>query len=181
MVIEKRSGQPQALAGEEIVLTPLEEKHLESTRAWMNDPQLMGFLGRTKQVAEWEHRQWFERVVASEDCVFFAIETCAGEHIGNIWLWNIEPQHRKAELRVVIGQLSSQNKGLGSKAIGLLCQYAAQSLGLHKVYAYVLGTNPRAKLSFEKAGFKEEGLLVRDRWNQGQYVDVHLMGLLLDS
>ena len=123
-----------------------------------------------------EHQQWFASIHARTDCVYFAIETSDGEHIGNIWLYNIDSRHRKAELRVIIGNLAKAGRGFGTEAIQLLTKYAFERLNLHKVYAYVLGINPRARRSFEKAGFEVEGTLRQDRWVNDAYTDVYLLG-----
>lgn len=165
---------------DEITLRPLASNHLEATREWMNDEKLMAFLGRTKLVDELEHIEWFKTVLSSQDCAFFAIEISSGTHIGNVWLWNIDQLNRKAELRIVIGQFQSQNRGFGEKVIRTLCQYASKTLKLHKIYAYVLSTNPRARHCFKKAGFREEGVLRQDRWSDGQFIDVYFMGILLE-
>jgi RimJ/RimL family protein N-acetyltransferase len=81
-------------------------------------------------------------------------------------------------VRIVIGEASAAGRGLGTESIGLLCDYAFQRLNLHKVIAYVLEINPRAKRAFEKAGFTCEGTLKADRWVDDRYTDVHILGRL---
>ncbi len=163
-------------------LRPLERSHLEKTRSWMNDPELMRLLNRCGTVTEAEHERWFADVCSRSDCAFFAIEVSdSGVHIGNVWLWSIDARHRKAELRIVIGDAGWRSRGAGVEAIGLLCAYAFDRLNLHKVYAYVLGINPRALRAFEKAGFEVEGSLRDDRWVGDEYTDVYLLGKLSTS
>src|SRR5262249_3579073 len=116
---------------------------------------------------------------ANKDAVLFALEV-GEEHVGNIWLWGIDWRHHKAEVRVVIGSHGHHGKGLGSEAIDLVSRYGFDRLNLHRLYAYVLGTNPRARRAFEKAGFEAEGLLRADRWVGDRYADVHLLGRLRD-
>lgn len=158
-------------------LIPLERRHLEKTLEWANDPELMHLLNRAHTVSKDEHEQWFARVQQREDCRYFAIENGDGVHVGNVWLWDIDPRHRRAELRIVM-DLDSTGKGAGSEAISLLCDYAFERLNLHKVYAYVLAINPRARRSFEKAGFVLEGTLREDRWTDEAFTDVYLLGKL---
>ena len=76
------------------------------------------------------------------DCRYFAIETDARTPIGNVWLWDICLRHRKAELRIVVGEPDSQGHGLGTAAIQRACEHAFRELGLHRIYAYVLAINP---------------------------------------
>ena len=167
------------IRGKTISLLPLQIQHLEHTRSWANDPELMRLLNRTDFVTAAEHEQWFKRLSNRDDCVYFAIETHDGDHhIGNIWLWDIDRRHRRAEIRIVIGERERLGKGLGSEAIGLISDFAFLELNLHKVYAYVLSINPRARAAFEKAGFAVEGVLRQDRWTGDGFTDVLFLGKL---
>ena len=96
-------------------------------------------------------------------------------HVGNVWLWAVDERHRKAELRIVIGERDARGRGVGTEAIDGLCDLAFEQRGLHRVYAYVLANNPRARRSFERAGFAVEGTLRDDRWIGEQFVDTYLL------
>lgn len=167
------------MTGHTIVLRPLERRHLEQTRAWANDPELMRLLDRARPVSDAEHERWFAALEGRTDCVHFAIETLSeARHIGNVWLSDIDARHRRAELRILIGGRADQGRGAGTEAISLACGYGFERLNLHKVYAYVLGINGRARHAFEKAGFVLEGTLREDRWVDDRYTDVYLLGKL---
>ncbi len=167
------------MRGKTVSLCPLERRHLENTRAWANDPELMRFLDRAHSVTPDQHQAWFENLQNHDDRAYFAIEANAdSQHIGNIWLWDIKLRHHKAEVRIVIGDRGHQDRGAGTEAISLLSEYAFANLNLHKVYAFVLGINPRARRAFEKAGFVLEATLRDDRWVDDQPTDVYLLGKL---
>jgi RimJ/RimL family protein N-acetyltransferase len=167
------------ITGDSIRLAPFERRHLDATRVWVNDPGLARLLDRARPVSDLEHEQWFKRLQERDDCVFFAIETPDGDaHIGNVWLWDIDWRHRRAELRILIGSTAHHGKGAGTEAISLLCGYAFDRLNLHKIYAYVLSINERARRAFERAGFSLEGTLREDRWADAGYIDVYLLGKL---
>lgn len=170
------------ITGDTISLKPLERRHLDATRAWANDPELARVLDRARPVSEVEHERWFAALHERAGCVYFAVETNEdGRHVGNVWLWDIDTRHRKAEVRIVIGAGGAQNRGVGTEALRLVSGYARERLNLHKLYAYVLGINPRAVRAFEKSGFHVEGILKADRWAGAGYVDVYLLGKLLDA
>lgn len=157
-------------------LVPLERRHLEKTREWANDPDLMQLMDRARHVSATEHEVWFTSLPDRDDCSYFAIETAAaGVHIGNVWLFAIDRRHRKAELRIVIGEAAARGRGYGAEAIDQLCTLAFSQLGLHRIYAYVLAINPRAKRAFEHAGFALEGKLRDDRWSDNRFVDAYLL------
>lgn len=162
--------------GTNVHLGPLDRRHLDATRAWANDPGLAHLLDRAWPVSDSEHDAWVARLAGRRDCLYFAVETNDdSRHIGNVWLWDIDWRHRRAEVRIVIGSQGADGRGLGTEAIDLVSRFAFERLNLHKLYAHVLGHNPRARRAFEKAGFDIEGTLKADRWTGDRYVDVHLL------
>ncbi len=165
------------LNGANVSLRPFDRKYLARTREWANDPELAHLLDRSRPVSDADHEKWFAAMQSNPDAVLFALE-CGDEHVGNIWLWGIDWRHHKAEVRVVIGASAHHGKGVGTEAIDLVSRYGFSRLNLRRLYAYVLGHNPRARRAFEKAGYQAEGLLREDRWAGDRYVDVHLLGRL---
>ena len=160
----------------QVTLVALDPVHLARTRAWANDPQIMRLMNRERPVSEPAHEAWFESIRERDDCAFFAIETVEpAAHVGNVWLWAIERRHRKAELRIVIGEPSARGKGVGTEAIDLLCRYGFERLDLHRIYAHVLAINPSARRAFERAGFHLEGTLRDDRWTGDGFTDTYLL------
>jgi diamine N-acetyltransferase len=166
------------IAGQKVTLRALERSHLDRTRSWANDPELARLLDRFRPISDVEHEQWFASLERKDTCLYFAIETNDGpaRHVGNVWLWDIDPRHRKAEVRIVIGDREVAGQGVGTEAIDLACTYGFQRLNLHRLYACVLEINPRARRAFEKAGFLLEGTLRQDRWVDDRYVDVFVLG-----
>lgn len=168
------------LTGKSVSLNPFDRRHLNATRAWANDADLMRVLNRAFPISDYEHEGWYERLAANKNkLVIFSIERNSdSRHVGNVWLWDIDPRHRKAELSIMIGDRTAHGRGLGTEAISLIVRYGFNYLNLHKIYAHVLGTNPRARKAFEKAGFHLEGTLKKDRWSGKRYVDAHLLAIL---
>jgi RimJ/RimL family protein N-acetyltransferase len=167
---------PEMMACDGIRLVSLSRAHLERTRAWANDPELALLMNRAAAVSEPEHDAWFESISKRTDCAYFAIEReDDGHHIGNVWLWAIDDRHRKAELRIVIGEAVARGRGFGGAAIGLAARYGFERLHLHRIYAYVLAFNPGARRAFEKAGFLLEGTLCDDRWVGDRFVSAWLL------
>lgn len=167
------------IRGHHVSLVPLDRVHKERTRAWANDPEIARLMDRARPVSEAEHDAFFDAIAQRDDCVFFGIQLAdGGAHVGNVWLWGIDPRHRKAELRVVVGEAAARGRGAGTEAIDLLCRYGFDRLNLHRIYAYVLSTNPAGKRAFEAAGFVAEGVLREDRWADGRFVDTHLLARL---
>jgi RimJ/RimL family protein N-acetyltransferase len=167
-----RSGLAGSAA---IALRPFERRHLARTLQWTNDPELARLLGRVRPVSDEEHHGWFAGLADRTDTLYFAIETSDDRHVGNVWLADIDRRHDKAEIRIVIGDPTCIGRGLGAHAIDLVANHAFTALRLHRVYAYVLAFNQRARRAFEKAGFTLEGVLREDRRSDGEYVDVFVL------
>jgi len=148
----------------------------------MNEPDMMRLLGRHTRVDPDEHRQWFERLKNRDDCRYFAVEAVeSADHLGNVWLWDINAVDRKAEVRVLFGDEAARNRGFGTEALNMLADLAFGALRLRRLYAYVFATNPRAKRVFEKAGFTVEGVLRKDRWIADEFVDVYVLARLASN
>ena len=136
----------------------------------------MRLMDRKQPVSPVEHEAWFASLPRRADCAYFAIETVDGRaHIGNVWLWDIDRRHRKAELRVVVGDGARAARGWARRRSIASAGYAFEQLDLHRVYAYVLGINPSARPAFERAGFSLEGTLRDDRWAGDRFIDSYLL------
>ena len=114
------------LHADQLTLCPFEQRHADQTRAWVNDWELARLLDRARPVSEADHQRWYADICGRDDCVFFAIESePERRHAGNVWLWNIDARHRKAEVRILIGPDAFHGKGLGSAALTLLADFRA--------------------------------------------------------
>ncbi|GAC1401708.1 MAG: GNAT family protein [Candidatus Velthaea sp.] len=162
------------LTADGIVLRAVERTDLDAWRTWVNDPEIAGYLDRVLPVSRPEHEQFFElAVVNNAKAVWFGIDGLQPpRYIGNIWLWDIDVRHRRAEVRVLIGDRGAWGTGAGSTSLRLITDYAFAALGLQKLYAYVMDRNPRAVRAFEKAGYREEARLESEAYWNGERHDV---------
>jgi RimJ/RimL family protein N-acetyltransferase len=170
------TGPPGSTTPPAVSLQAFDRRHLARTLQWTNDPELARLLGRARPVTEEEHGRWFAGLAERTDTLYFGIETGDGRHVGNVWLADIDRRHEKAEVRIVIGDPAGLGRGFGSRAIDLAASHAFGVLHLHRVYAYVLGFNVRARKAFENAGFALEGVLRQDRRSGDGYTDVLVLG-----
>ena len=165
--------------GKLVRLRALEWDDAERYRSWVNDAELASLVDRFRPVSLEEHRRWYERVTTSESTLMFAVDDReSGEFLGCVWLQGIDRHHRKAEVRILLGAPSQLGKGRGTDALTTLRRVAFDRTGLSKLYAEVLETNERACRAFEAAGFRREGLLLDDRFVDGESRSVVRFGLL---
>lgn len=167
--------------GELVRLRSFEPDDAERYRAWVNDPEVARLIDRAGPVTQAEHEAWYRALVASSSAVVFAVDRLSdGAFIGVVWLYDIDQRHRRAEVRIVIGDKSAWGGGYGTDALRVLARIAFGPLRLEKLWADVLATNPRAAGAFERAGFRREGVLRGDRIQDAGRVDVIRLGILRD-
>ena len=170
-----------ALQGELVGLRAIEEADLPGLNALINDPYVVQHLDVVPFGQPLARiREWWESTRAREDVAVFAIETLDGGPIGACSLEDFNPGARLAWLGIWIGQ-PHWEQGYGTDAMRTLCRFAFRHMNLQRVSLAVLDTNPRARAVYEKIGFVHEGTLRRDRFRDGRYVDVHVMGLLAEE
>lgn len=154
-------------------LRPLTRADLEPYRRWVNDPRIKRLVDRTGHVSREDHRRWFKRVTTSSEIAMFAVEDRGtGEYLGNVWLFDIHPRHRRAEVRIVMPGA----RGHGADALRAIKRLGFRRHRLARLYAYVLAINPRARRAFEKAGFQLEATLKKHAVSGRRRVDVHVFG-----
>jgi RimJ/RimL family protein N-acetyltransferase len=175
-------GDP-AMEGELVRLRGYEKSDLEAVMKWVNDEEVTKFLAGPvlryplSSVAE----ERFIEASANPDSPnkTFVIETLtARKYIGALDLHAIDWHNRRAEVGIVIGDKSYWNKGYGTDAMRLALRLAFDRLNLHRVSLRVFEYNRRAIRSYEKCGFRHEGVLRDDRFHAGHYYDTLVMGIL---
>ncbi len=160
-------------------LRPFEREDAECYRTWVNDEEIAGLVDRVRPVTRLEHEAWYEALVRSDRTCAFAVDRRDNERfIGLAWLHGVEWRHRRAEVRIVLGDRESWGKGYGTDALRVLVSIAFGPMGLEKLWAEALATNGRAVAAFERAGFVREGVLRQDRIHTGGRVDVVRLGIL---
>lgn len=168
------------MEGKKIRIRALEKRDLDEIMKWVNDYEvtrtLTSFLYPTSREQE---EKWLEKAIEpNERNKIFVIETKKGEYLGNIGFHNIDWKNRNVEVGIVIGKKKYWNKGYGTDAMMTILNFAFNRMNLHKVYLRVYNYNKRGVRSYQKCGFKKEGILREMFYNEGKYYDVVMMGIL---
>jgi RimJ/RimL family protein N-acetyltransferase len=124
-----------------------------------------------------------ERLERPSDRGFgFAIRTLSDDRlIGDIGVWIESWAHGEGWTGIGIGEREFWGNGYGTDAMRLMLRLAFGELNLRRVTLGVYAYNPRAIRSYEKAGFRREGLIRSDCLRDGQRWDTVFMGILRDE
>jgi RimJ/RimL family protein N-acetyltransferase len=168
--------------GKRLRLRGIERSDLPRFHEWLNDPEVTDGISLYLPLSMTDEEQWFEKAThIGQDERPLAIEMKNADGwclIGNIGLFNLEWANRSAEFGIFIGDKSLWNKGYGTEAVELILRHGFETLNLNRIYLRVYSTNPRAKRSYEKAGFVLEGTMRQAIYRHGQYADVLIMSVL---
>jgi RimJ/RimL family protein N-acetyltransferase len=167
-----------------VYLRALELDDLDRTYKWHNDPELYKTLGGPfRYVSRATDEEWLRKkqLFSTEEVNLAICLTSNLQHIGNIYLRNIDWVARHGELQIWIGEPDQRSKGYGQAAVRLLIKHAFQDLGLLRLYLFVLEDNQPAIKVHEKCGFVVEGRLRKHFFKDGKFRDYLVMGLCADD
>lgn len=166
------------IIGERITLREIEWDDLDSIVKWRNDLEILRWLFSYLPLSKTKQRKWYERYVEDETEQIFIVE--AKEEtipIGTVELTSIDYKNQRAELGVLIGDESWQNKGIGKEALDLLIKFAFDEMNIRKIKAIVFEENVPAIRLYKSCGFVEEGVLEKEVYKNGEFKSVVVMAL----
>ena len=172
------------LKSEKVLLRPLMIKDYIYFFKWLNDPQVLQFIGFYLPASEMKEKKWVEEYSLKNNSleVLFIIETASDSVvIGFCVIGKINYKDCNAEFTVIIGDSSYWGKGIGQEASKLLIKYAFNQLNLHRLYTGVYSFNNKSLKLIERLGFKKEGRQRQSIYKNGKYHDIILFGLLKEE
>jgi RimJ/RimL family protein N-acetyltransferase len=167
-----------------VFLRALEVDDLERTYQWHNDSDLYQSLtGTFRYVSQPAEEEWLSKKqgFSTREVSLAICLSGDSEHIGNIYLNNVDWVARHASVGVFIGNSDQHGKGYGQAAMRSLIKHAFEDLGLLRLYLFVLEDNKPAIRLYEKCGFVTEGRLRKHAFKSGKHKDVLVMGLCADD
>lgn len=170
------------LIGTKIYLRPLEREDAALFVPWINDAEVNRTLNHYRPVTLEAEEEFIQSLVKSEhDLALGIVARQTDRLIGETGLHRIDFRNHHATFGIVIGDKNEWNKGYGTEATSLLVGYAFETLNLNRLWLHVYENNPRAIRVYGKVGFKREGALRQDRYQEGRYWDTITMGILREE
>ena len=162
------------LKGKKVILRPVDlEKDLDNFYDWINDFEVMKFLGKPyKPIPKDKEKELLQKMLSDDSNVVFAIETSDGRHIGVTGLHKIAHFDGTAVTGTFIGDKNYWSRGYGTDAKMLLLWYAFNVLNLRRINSRVISFNKRSLKCQLKCGYKVEGVMKKEVWKNGRYYDL---------
>lgn len=172
------------LEGKLVRLREYRKEDINLRYTYINDPEVLKYLesGIPYPLTLNEELKWFETISAFKDSYRFAVEvTESGLYIGDCGINSIDWKNRVASLVIFIGSKGCRGKGYGTEAMQLLLSFVFNEININKARLNVYSFNERAIRSYEKCGFKREGVLRQEIFREGKYHDIIALGLLREE
>ena len=170
------------LKDDAISLRTPEPEDLELMYAMENDTTLWSVGNTTLPYSRYTLRQYLEQSkqdLYAERQARFVIGVENGEAAGMIDLADFDPLNSRAE--VCIGLLGKyRGKGIATRALNLICDYAFKKLHINQLYAFIPEWNEESLGLFEKNGFKKSALLQQWQRTENGYNNVFLVQKLVE-
>lgn len=111
---------------------------------------------------------------------FTVAELASDAPVGSAALWGIDSHNRLAHLGLSLLP-EHRGRGYAGEAMQLLCRYAFEIRGLHRLQLETLADNAAMVGTARAAGFTQEGVLRGSAWMPGRFCDEIIFGLLADD
>lgn len=167
------------IEGKKINLEALSLSDSEKILKWVNTPELKEMTGTVYPINELEHKSWFEKKLGEKTNKIFGIrEKTSSILIGIIGFSNMDFINRSTDIYIYIGESEFRGQGLGSDSLETMIMFAFEELNLHRISLTVFSYNKKAINTYERMGFKTEGILKDALYKKGKYHDKIIMAIL---
>ena len=181
---EKPAIVPPMLRGELVWLRASERADFMGDPPAVNDPEIGHMMGLKVPVGVDGAADFAQMVLSQHGKTLWSFAICLlgdTRPIGNVSLRNLDQENGSAELSVLMTDHAYIGRGYGTDAVNCVVDFGFGELRLERISLQVFDYNPRARRSYEKAGFSTDATLRHSRFHRGRHHDVHVMSILRDD
>ena len=165
-----------------VTVRPLELEDIDALYLWHLDWEMdiLSSWGPKRSMAEFR-KVWEARITEPDvEILRFGIEV-DDMLVGSIALQQIDRENGVASIGFGIGNRDYRGKGIGTKAITLILDYAFTVENLDRVYAEAYDFNQRSQRVLERVGFVREGIHRKHELHNGARRDMYYYGILKEE
>lgn len=165
-----------------IRLEPLEEAHLDGLAELGRDPEVQRYTYVPSPWVEGFERTWLGRYDQADGsrAGFAVVDEAEGSFLGMAALVTLDLDGRQAEAGYIVSP-QARGRGVASRALTLLTDWALGELGLERVELRITDGNEASMRVAEKCGYVREGVLRSVHFKQGERSDVAVYSRLADD
>lgn len=166
------------MIGKQCMLRPLVMEDLNYINNWNQIEEVNKYLGNGYAPISIDiQREWLKQMIDTSkySCNKRYMIVKEETPIGLIGLYAINWISRTCEIGLYIGEETFKGRGIGSDAYTIMEVYATSYLNLRKIKLQVVEKNVPAVRFWKKHGFIECGVYKKDRFIDGEFVDVLMM------
>lgn len=134
-----------------IILRPLSRSDSEQYRLLRNQENNRHCFIFSDPISSEAQKNWYENYLLEKGDYMFAIYSQDDHFLGGAALYHFSTN--SAEFGRIVIDEKYAGKGVGYRALSLLCQLAKEQMGLSMLHLEVFADNQPAKRLYEKAGF----------------------------
>lgn len=162
-----------------IYLRPLEISDAQNYQKSTKDEEIRYMTATLREFDLEEVINHIERIIKDTSREDYAIcLNTNGEMVGELSLVDIDLSNKSAGFRISMNSTEHISKGLGTEAIELVIAHVFETLQLNRLQLEVFSHNERGIKAYEKAGFKQEGILREALFYGGHYSDEIIMSII---
>ena len=138
----------------EVRIRQLVEEDAKTSYKWRNNPEIFKYTGANydHQITLEDETNWIRKIIKNPNdfrCAILANEV----YVGNIYLTDIKDGI--GNYHIFIGEQEYWGKGIAKEASRQIIEYGFNILGLREIHLKVKKENIRAKILYQRLGFKE--------------------------
>ena len=168
-------NRPVFIDGPRVYLTPLQESDAETLFRWINDHNTRGRLANRGAMSMEAEVEWIRNGNDARGVnlgIMKKVTEGPDEFIGTIGALKIDMLDRTCEIGINVGDPSARGQGFGPESTMILLNYLFNWRNMRKARWHAYAPNTPSHKCAEKCGFQVEGVLKREVFLDGDYVDV---------
>ncbi|MDE5417227.1 GNAT family N-acetyltransferase [Labilibaculum sp. DW002] len=171
------------ISGKIIGLRAVEKEDLPLFRDWRNIPEFRRNFREVRELSLSDQECWFDSLQRTKhiNYMFTVVDLKTNEAIGAVGLLYINWQIRSADFSFYIGADKKyvSDDAYSKEAAKLLIEYGFNNLNLNKIWMELYEFDCKKINFFENLfGFKEDGVLRQNCFEDGRYWDSKIISLL---
>ncbi|WP_042348641.1 GNAT family N-acetyltransferase [Bacillus massiliigorillae] len=167
------------LESERIYLRPLCESDAPNILEYTKDKEIRYMTGTNSNFSLEQIKSHIKNINNESSRYDFAIcLKSSDEMVGELSIFDIDEESKKAGFRISMVSISLTGKGYGTEAIKIVLSFVFDQLKLNRIQLEVYSHNLRGIRAYEKVGFVKEGVLRQSLFFNKAYSDEIIMAIL---